>query len=252
MAVGIGPSKGEYEMITLYGFGPAFGAPSASPFAIKTDIQLKMSGLPYRIGEGGTPQTGPKGKIPYIEDGGRLIGDSTFIRDHIEKTYDIDLDAGLSPEERARAWSIERMLEDHLYWAMVHQRWCDDANFEKGPAHFFDPLPEAVRDAARHETRQGVKASLHAQGLGRHSCAEIVDLAARSLGSLAMQIGEKPYLMGNKPCGADATAFAFAVSVLTPYFSGPLTDAAYLQPGLSSYAERMMRRYYPEMAKAAA
>jgi glutathione S-transferase len=245
-------SKGERDMITLHGFFPAFDVPAASPFAIKTDVQLKMSGLPYRIGEGGTPQTGPKGKIPYIEDGGQLIGDSTFIRDHIEKAYGIDLDAGLSPEDRARAWSVERMLEDHLYWAMVHQRWCDDANFEKGPAHFFDRLPEALRDTARCEAREGVKASVYGHGLGRHSGAEIADLGARSIRSLATQIGGKPYLMGEKPCGADATAFAFAISVSTAYFSGPLCDAAHRYPALLSYTERMTQRYYPEMTKTAA
>ena len=137
-----------------------------------------------------------------------MIGDSTFIRDHIEKTYSIDLDVGLTPLQRAQAWTIERMLEDHLYWAEVHERWVDDVNFAKGPATFFDRVPEAMRDAMRSETRERVKATLHAQGMGRHTREEIVDLANRSLGALAMQIGDKPYLMGAKPCGADATAFA--------------------------------------------
>ena len=238
-------------MITLYGYTPAFGLPAASPFAIKTDMQLRMSGLPFLYGQGGIPQSGPKGKIPYIDDGGKLIGDSTFIRDHIEKTYGIDLDAGLTPAERAQAWMVERMLEDHLYWAMVEERWMDDANFAKGPSTFFDRLPEAIRDGVRRETRERVKATLHAQGLGRHSREEIVELANRSLGALAMQIGDKPYLMGGKPCGADATAFAFAVSVLTPFFAGPLHDAACLYPQLLSYTGRLMQQYYPELAKAA-
>ncbi len=239
-------------MITLYGYAPAFGLPAASPFAIKTDMQLRMSGLPFLYGQGGTPQTGPKGKIPYIEDGGKLIGDSTFIRDHIEKTYGIDLDIGLTPQQRALAWTIERMLEEHLYWAMVEERWIDDANFAKGPATFFDRLPEDIRDRARRERREGVKAALHAQGMGRHTREEIVDLANRSLGALAMQIGDKPYLMGPEPCGADATAFAFAVSVLTPFFRGSLHDAACAYPVLVSYAGRLMQQYYPEVAKAAA
>lgn len=239
-------------MITLYGFGPAFGLPAASPFAIKTDLQLKMSGLPYAYGEGGVPQNGPKGKIPYIEDDGERIGDSTFIRDHLEKKYSVDFDAGLTVEQRARAWAVERMLEDHLYWAMVQERWMDDGNFTKGPSHFFDRLPEAMRESVRRETRERVKAALHAHGLGRHSRAQIVELGARSLASLAVQIGDKPYLMGDKPCGADATAFAFAASVLTPYFAGPLRDAACLYPNLLSYTGRLMGQYYPQGAREAA
>ena len=239
-------------MITLYGYAPAFGLPSASPFAIKTDLQLRMSALPYIYGAGGTPQNGPKGKIPYIDDKGEKIGDSTFIREHIEQAYGIDLDAGLSAEQRARAWELERMLEDHLYWALVHERWMDEANFEKGPAHFFDALPEAMRDGVRRETRERVKATLHAQGLGRHSPSEIARLGARSLQALALAIGEGPYLFGAKPSGSDATAFAFAVSVLTPFFAGPLHEAALKLPVLKVYSERILQRYYPELAQVAA
>src|SRR5216683_1089280 len=119
------------SMITLFVFGPAFGLPDPSPFVMKSDVQLKMSGLPYRTAQGGGPRAAPNGKVPYIEDDGRKIGDSTFIRDHFEKTYGVDLDRGLTPEQRARSWIIERMLEDHLYWAIVHGRWMDDANFAK-------------------------------------------------------------------------------------------------------------------------
>ncbi|MDE3116235.1 MAG: glutathione S-transferase family protein [Pseudomonadota bacterium] len=239
-------------MITLYGYAPAFGLPSASPFAIKTDLQLRLSGLPYIYGAGGTPQNAPKGKIPYIEDKGERIGDSTFIREHLESAYGIDLDAGLNAQQRACAWTIERLLEDHLYWALVHERWMDDANFEKGPAHFFNALPEAMRDTARRETRERVKANLHAQGLGRHTPAEIARLGARSLQSLALAIGEGPYLFGGKPSATDATAFAFAVSVLTPFFDGPLREAALKLPVLTAYSERILQRYYPEMVQVAA
>ena len=239
-------------MITLFGFAPAFGLPSASPFVIKTDVQLKMSGLPYAYGEGGIPQNGPKGKIPWIEDDGQRIGDSTFIRDYLEKKYGVDLDAGLTQEQRARTWCVERMLEDHLYWALVRERWLDDANFAKGPSTFFDRVPEAIRDTMRRDTRERVKNNVFAQGLGRHAPEEIADLGARSIASLAVQIGDKPYLMGDKPCGADATAFAMTVSALTPFFNGPLRDAACLYPNLLSYTGRMMQHYYSEIAAKAA
>ena len=35
----------EKPMITLFGFGPAFGLPDPSPFVMKTDVQLKMAAL---------------------------------------------------------------------------------------------------------------------------------------------------------------------------------------------------------------
>jgi glutathione S-transferase len=228
-------------MITLYVFGPAFLLPDPSPFAMKTDVQLKMSGLPYRH-ERRDFAKAPKGKVPYIEDDGRLIGDSTFIRDHIEKRHSVDLDHALSATQRAQSWAIERMLEDHLYWAMVHGRWMDEANFAKGPAHFFDGAPDSVREQARERMR----AALHGHGMGRHSEAEIAELGGRSLAALASWLDDKPYLMGAEPCGADATAFAMVAGVLTPFFDMPLRALAAAHPNLVSYSERMMRRFYPD------
>ena len=35
-------------MITLFGFGAGFGLPEMSPFVTKTEVQLRMAGLPYR------------------------------------------------------------------------------------------------------------------------------------------------------------------------------------------------------------
>jgi glutathione S-transferase len=232
-------------MITLFGFGPAFGLPDPSPFVMKTEVQLKMAGLSYKWERGG-PQGAPKGKIPFIDDDGLIVADSTFIRDHIEKRFDFD--SGLCSVERSLAWTMERMLEDHLYFALVHARWMDDANWVKGPIHFFDGAPEGVATAARER----VRAVLHGHGLGRHSDAEIAELGGRSLEALSTFLGDKPYLMGETPCGADATMFGMLAGVLTPYFDTPLRDAALRHANLAAYNARMMQRYYPEFERKAA
>ena len=108
-------------MITLYTFGPQFGLPDPSPFVMKAETLLKMSGLPFRTDTTGFPKA-PKGKLPYIDDDGEKIADSTFIRWHLEKKYQIDFDRGLTPEQRAIAWAFEKLAEDHLYWALVDAR----------------------------------------------------------------------------------------------------------------------------------
>ncbi|HEX3501402.1 MAG TPA: glutathione S-transferase N-terminal domain-containing protein [Stellaceae bacterium] len=75
-----------------------FLLPDPSPFVTKADVRLKMGGLPCRTERGGFAKV-PKGKVPYIEDGGSLIGDSTFIRYHIERSYGVDLDRALTGEQ---------------------------------------------------------------------------------------------------------------------------------------------------------
>lgn len=238
-------------MIALYGFGPAFGLPDPSPFVIKSEVQLKMAGVPYRF-ERAAPPAAPKGKIPYIQEGAHRIGDSTFIRAHIETQTGFDFDKGLSAEQRAQAWAIERMLEDHLYFALIHARWMDDDNFAKGPAHFFDAVPEEAREAVRTQARERVRQNLIAHGLGRHRDDEIVELGARSLAALSASLGDKTYLFGDTPCGADATAFGMAAAILTPFFDTPLRNRAENHANLVAYRDRMMQRYYPQAATRAA
>jgi glutathione S-transferase len=230
-------------MLTLFGFGPAFGLPDPSPFVMKSEVQLKMAGVPYKF-ERAAPQSAPKGKNPYIQTGAHRLGDSTFIRAHIERHHHFDFDKGLCTVGRSQAWAIERMLEDHLYFALIDMRWLDDENWHKGPSHFFDGAPAGVADA----TRERVREKLIHHGLGKHSHDEIADLGGRSLAALAALLGDKPYLMGEEMCGADATAFAFAAATLTPFFTGTLRKHAESHSNLVAYRDRMIAQFYPESA----
>ncbi|MFJ4289877.1 glutathione S-transferase C-terminal domain-containing protein [Cupriavidus sp. NPDC089707] len=234
-------------MITLYTFGPAFGLPDASPFVTKAEMLLKLAGLPYHA-RPGSLRRAPKGKLPYLDDMGRIVADSTMIRWHIEKTYHIDFDAGLSPAERGVAWAAEKLMEDHLYWAVARVRWLDQANFDRGPAQFFRGVPAPVRGLAERLVRYKVKKTLWGQGLGRHSDEELVALASKGITSIADILGDKRYLMGDKPCGADATLFAFAGSLLCPVFDTPIRTAAEGHVNLVAYMERMRAEFYPEFA----
>jgi glutathione S-transferase len=235
-------------MITLYAFAPAFGLPSPGPFAIKTEVHLKMLGLGYQKRFDGRANA-PKGKLPYIDDEGTVIADSTFIRRYLEHKHARDLDARLNSIERATAWTVERLAEDNLYWAMVHSRWAVDENFCKGPAHFFDHLPQDIQEGARQKQRAAVLGYLQAQGLGRHNTEEIAFLARRGYDALAEILGDKPYLLGQNPCGADASVFAQIVSALSPWFESPVRDAAASHTNLVAYGERMMSAYFPSFGQ---
>ena len=234
-------------MITLYGFGAGFGLPEISPFVTKTEVQLKMAGLDYAK-EKSRPSASPKGQLPYIDDETESIADSTFIRAHIEGKYGFDFDAPLSLQGRAQAWAIERMIEHHLYWALVGARWVDPDNFARGPTHFFDAAPEHMREKLREDAQFRIAENYLISGLGRHAPDEDIDLAARSLFALSVQLGDKPYLMGETPCGTDATAFGVLAGILTPFFTSELRQRTEKFGNLTAYVNRMMLRYYPEFA----
>jgi glutathione S-transferase len=234
-------------MITLYGFGSYLGMPDGSPYVMKGEILLRMAGLDYKktVPARG-PDEGPKGKLPYIDDAGEVIADTTFIRAHIERKYGFDFDRGLDPVERAEAWAIERMIEDHLYWCCLHMRWGIEENFWKGPAHFFDDAPEAIRDKIRDGARARVLGYLKAQGMGRHSADEIAMLGARTLESLSALLGKRTWLMGETPCGTDAAMTGMLATLLNGALDSPLRQIGLGHANLAAYIDRAVAHYFPE------
>ena len=232
-------------MITLFGGGPRFGLPEFSPFVAKTEVQLKMLGLPY-VKELARPDQAPKGQLPFIDDEGTRVGDSYFIRAHVEKKLGKDLDAHLDPRQRAEAWAIERMLEDHLVQSLRYMRWLVPENFAKGPAHIVDGAPEALQPKLREDLLGRVRDALGAVGVARHSLDEVTALGERSLSALSLLLGDKPYLFGEKAAGVDATAFAMLAGILTPFFESPLRQKALSHANLVAYTGRMMKELFPE------
>ena len=234
--------------ITLHRFGPFLGAPDSSPFVIKAMVLLKLAGLAYRDVQG-NPLKAPKKLLPYIEDEGATVADSTLIRRHIERKYGFDFDAALSPEQKAVAWAVERMCEDHLYFAMLEERWLDRATFKKGVGTMFGVLPAPLRPIAKVMLRRANTARLHGHGLGRHSKSDIAMLGTRDIDALAALIGDKPYLMGEKACGSDAFAFGIVTSILTPPLDGALRAAMQKHANLVAYRDRLTRQFFPEPAR---
>ncbi len=234
-------------MLTLYTFGPYFGLPDASPFVMKAEVLLKMADLPYEIDTTGFPKA-PKGKLPYISDDGEIIADSSLIRLHIEKKYGFDFDAGLSPPQRGIAWAFEKMCEDHLYWGGLHGRWMIDENFNKGPRRFFDAAPAPLRPLIALMARRQFKRNLWGHGMGRHTIAEMERLAFRDIDALADFLGDKPYLMGAKPCGADAAVFPMIAHGLCPLFKTGIRTYAEQKRNLVDYTDRLMAQYFSDFS----
>jgi glutathione S-transferase len=230
-------------MIILHGFGPYFGIPEASPFVTKTMIHLALAGLEYEHRASGVTGA-PAGKVPYIEDDGEVITDSTLIRRHIERKYELDLDAGLTPELRCRAWSLEKMAEDHLYFALVDLRWRDDRNFEIGPAHFFDRVPMPLRPLVRRIGRARMRTTLHLQGTSRLPRAAVEENAGRDIDALATSLDDSRYLMGDTPTAVDGFIYGILINLMVPIFETDLRRRIRGHTNLMAYIERMTVSFF--------
>jgi glutathione S-transferase len=241
-------------MITLYKFGPFLGTPDSSPFVIKAMLLLKLAGASYREVQG-IPFKAPHKFLPYIEDGGVTVADSTLIRFHLQKIFNIDFDADLSAEQKAISWAVERMCEDHLYFAMLDMRWMDKSNFKKGLGrHMFGVIPAPARPFVKSKLIGMNAKRLLGHGIGRHARQQIVEFAIRDVDALAAILGDKPFLMGDKPCAADAFFFGIVTSILTPPLDSPIRLAMQKHANLVAYRDRITSLYFtsqPVQAKAA-
>jgi glutathione S-transferase len=230
-------------MITLYGYGPAFGLPDPSPFVMKAATLLRMANVEFKLVTG-DPRKAPKGKLPWIDDNGVVVADSSLIRVHLERTRAMDFDAGYDAAVRGTAWAFEKLCEDQIYWAIVYDRWLDDAMFDRGPRQFFNVIPALLRPLIISMVRRQVRRDLHGQGLARHTPDQVATLACRAIDAVADFLGSKPYLLGDTPCGADASVFPIILNLLCPLFDTPARRHAESHANLVAYTVRMRERYF--------
>ncbi|MAP96441.1 MAG: glutathione S-transferase [Ponticaulis sp.] len=232
-------------MITLYGWGPMFGCPSPSPYVMKTEIQLQMFGLEFKRAMADLDAVS-KHKAPYLKDGDLLIQDSNFIRAHFEDKLGKSLNTGLTPEEEADAWALERMAEGHLMQCLGYDRWMIPENFNKGPVMFFMAAPEPQRSAIIKDTLEHVAANYQGNGFGRHTASERHQLADWDIRAIATRLGDKPFLFGDEPTAADASVSAVLISAATDFFDTPLVKLVTQHENLNGYMKRMSELYFAE------
>jgi glutathione S-transferase len=234
-------------MIKLYQFGRAFGIPNASPFCMKVECALRMAGLEYEAVACPIPSQAPKGKLPYIEDGDIRLSDSELILDHLRDRHGFDPDQGLSEEQKAISRAFQVLLDERFYWVNIQNRWMDPVNWPTTREAFFGWVPPLVRKPLAEWVRRGLGKQLYHQGLGRHAPAEIYAFGIGDVRALAAWLGEKPYFHGETPTRIDAGLAAYLNNLFRVQMKdAPVRDAALHYPNLQAYAERSMKRWFPE------
>jgi glutathione S-transferase len=222
----------------------AWGLPSISPFCLKLDVYLRMTGVPFRAVVDATPFAGPKGKLPWIEHDGRKIGDSGLIVEYLERRFGCDPNATLSPAERGVARAMRRLIEENLYWAMVYDRWIVEDNWRRFRDVVLGGVPALLRPAVAVFARRGVRGQLRGHGIGLHTRDEIHSIACGDVAAIADFLGDKSFLMGDVPTEVDAVAYGLLPNIMNVPIESPVKDAALARPNLVAYVDRMRDRHF--------
>ena len=235
-------------MIKVHKFGPAFGLPDASPFVMKVETYLRITGQKYETVTADVRKA-PRQQLPFVDLDGKIIPDSTAIVDHLEAARAEKLDAHLDAKERAVGLAFKSMLEEHLYFGMLFMRWATDDGWAVFEPNLREALggmgvPSFMRGFVSKSVRKGVVGRTERQGIGRQPREEVVGTCTLLVDALSEQMGEGPYFWGGKPTTYDATAYAFVAGVLCPAFDNELRKHAATKENLVAYADRVKAKYW--------
>jgi glutathione S-transferase len=230
-------------MLTLHQGPAAFGIGNVSPFCLKLESYLRMTGIPYKA-KAAEFGKAPKGKIPFIEEDGSYQGDSQLIIEHLKRKHGDPLDAKLGAEDIAKGHLVRRVLEESLYWQIVHERWISEEGWRVYKPVFEAIFPPVVGKLVVPMIRRGMTKAARTQGLGRHRPEEILEMGKADISALATALGDKPYLLGEQPTSFDAAFYAFIVSIIAFPVDSPLRKYTLEQQNLVRYCERFQQRFF--------
>lgn len=230
-------------MIKLFQYPTDWDLPNVSPFCMKLETYLRLAQIPYEIVTNTDPRKSPKGKLPYIDDNGIVVADSTMIIEYLKNKYSDALDSRLTPAQKATGLVVQRMLEEHLYWVLIYSRWVDDEGWEKIKPIYFDELPPFMKAFVPELIRRQFIKVLQNQGVGRHHRDDVYQMGREDVSALSTLLDDQNFILGNEVTSYDATVYAFVANIIGVPIESPLKEHAKTLPNLVSYCDRMKEKF---------
>ncbi|KAI9875946.1 MAG: hypothetical protein M1830_007691 [Pleopsidium flavum] len=295
--------------LTVYTGATRPGIYSWSPFDIKIEARLRFSHRAYSVHKGSPPK-GPRGKIPYArighdggqttqndpkdygQDGGErsiTLGDSTLITRKLIALGELeDLNAKLSPVQKAQDLTIRALLEEKMYFIGVrapiglwveHRHVYPDtetpirslrtANSQSSPYHRrpLSTIPYPIRIVVGFFLARKLRGSYYAQGIGRYTdeersmfCEEAWTAFNDILTANNVQGDGKraeggdgqgiQWVLGTEgPTEADASLYGVLAGNLISSANPEMQRTIRKFPALVNYAERVHDTFFPDYSR---
>jgi glutathione S-transferase len=205
-----------------------------------------MAEIPYKVGPF-SRAIAPKGKIPFIHIDGKYLGDSQLIIEELERRLRAEgkpaLDDGLSDRDHATARFVRRAIEEGSYFVGMYARWKTD----EGYAVIREEFKKFVPSIAIGFIRRDINKKLHHQGTGRHTYEEAAAMGSADYDAMAELLGDRPFILGDKPRTVDAALFGFIEATLGPPFESPIKTTAMSHANLVAYRKRIRERWWKDL-----
>ncbi|SFK90574.1 glutathione S-transferase family protein [Shimia haliotis] len=218
--------------------------PSHSPFCMKAICLLEMAGIAWQPEISVDVSVQPLGKLPVLRVGDQLIPDSSNIEDLLT-SEGADFYADLSTEQKAISHAIKSMVEYSLVLGLVHDRWLDPQVWPIMREEFFAEVPSEAREMVAEQGRAPVRAGLTSHGIARFSAQDRKKRLGRDLAMLETVLGDKAFLFGDTPTGADAAIAPVLDMILRLPAETDLRKAVEEVAAFTPYVARVRSAIYP-------
>ena len=200
---------------------------SLSPFAWKTEAMLRLSGLDFEKEYVADLSKMPKGKVLVLQDGEKLIPDSSLIQRYLTETYGIDLDK-------------------HLYWTGVYNRFVDPLGKPFMMKAMFDGMPTEQAEVIFAVLQENAKKEMHGHGIGRHTQSDIYAFGKADLDAISNYLGTKRYFFGEELTYVDVAIVPVVASLILIPIDTEIALYARTKENLVAYIERFDRAVFGE------
>lgn len=245
----------EKDVVYLYQFARTTSLPSLSPYVLKVETWLRLSGLKYENVDHKFKLYSKKGQLPFVEVNGQQICDSSNIIKELSQKFEKDIDVGLNNEQKTISHAMISMVENHLTFVIMAWRAKNPGDMVNGyKINFQQSLGSKIPNAILNflfKLNYGHRASkkVKAQGIGVHKPEEIVEMGKEDLKALSELLADKPFFFGDEPTLLDVVVFSSTAQI---YFISD--DAKYALKefmveqcaNLVGHVSRIKERCYPD------
>jgi glutathione S-transferase len=236
-------------MIKLYRSGRFETLGDASPFIYKLETYLRMAGVPFEaevLPVNTLLQSAPRKLIPYIDDEGHRIGDSSLIIAYLQDKYDDPLrDRALSHDQEMLGTLIKTLCEHELFYIMIYGRWLD-GDYLSFSRFLARQEPEERQARAAELSLEFVKGLLNGFRIGRYDSEFVQNALQKKLEVLSHFLGDQPWILGNAPSMFDAGLYGILASFIHFPLPNKHVEIARGYENLVAYCDRIKATVYDQ------
>uniref|UniRef100_A0A914C600 GST C-terminal domain-containing protein n=1 Tax=Acrobeloides nanus TaxID=290746 RepID=A0A914C600_9BILA len=187
-----------------------------------------------------------KGLLPFIELNGQHLADSQLIIMALQKHFNIDAKENLSEEQLGIIRCVDRMLEGSFYNAnYIFKLLNNSLNFATVVTE--DRNPKFLKYIVAPVLYYKAKKRGEAEGTAKHSQEECLSILRNDMKAMDQVLGNKDFLIGNKPTLADCTLFGHLASSYYLPYDMPLKQILDEEfPRIKNHMERMASLYFKD------